>query len=136
MIILSEYKNLVSEIEILQWLHEGLRAQLQRNRRDVWGHSMPLPKALNQYDSIIERMAAVEDELERSIKLKADIEDKLQSLTGIEYAVFMRREIDGMSLQQIADELKCSYSYISKISSKLGSATSSAKSVKDTVAKS
>jgi len=131
-IIIESYQDLVGEIELLEWLHEDLIRQLQRNERDVWGHVVYLPKALAQYDSIIERMASIERELDSKRNLKRRMDDRLGSLGGIEYSVFFKQRIEGKQLQQVADELNCSYSYVTKISSRINNETK----VKDAVAKS
>jgi len=132
MIIIESYNDLVGEIELLEWLHDDLIRQLQRNERDVWGHVVYLPKALAQYDNIIERMASIERELDTKRALKRKIDDRLGSLDGIEYSVFYKQRIEGKPLQQVADELNCSYSYVTKVSSKLNNE----RRVKDAVAKS
>lgn len=131
MVIVELYNDLLNEIQILSWLHGDLLRQLQRNHSEVWGHSMPLDKSLAKYDNIIERMRNVELEIEHKKEFKNKIDERLKQLQGMEYIVFHSRIVEGKSLQQIASENNCSYSYISKVSMKLNSE----KSVKDTVAK-
>lgn len=131
MIILESYQELIGEIELLEWLHEDLVRQLQRNEKDVWGHVVYLPKALAQYDNIIAHMRNIEHELDIKRELKRRIDERLATLGGVEYKIFFKQKVEGKTLHVIAAELHCSYSYVSKISSKINYE----RKVKDTVEK-
>jgi DNA-directed RNA polymerase specialized sigma subunit len=122
MVIVESYKDLLEEIVLLDWLHEDLIRQLQRNKAEVWGHSMPLDKSVSKYDNIIERMKAIEEEIDLKKELASKIEAGIKNLKGIEYTVAFMRDIEGKTLTEIASETKFTYSYISKVSVKINSA--------------
>jgi hypothetical protein len=122
MVIVESYKDLLEEIELFKWLHDDLLRQLQRNEREVWGHSMPVDKAVARWDNITDRMKAIELEIDLKTALAAKIEAGIKGLEGIEYTVAFMRDIEGKSLNEIAAETKFSYSSISKVSVRINNA--------------
>lgn len=90
-------------------------------------------------DKLYIQMLRVEEQLNtmRGIltdkkQAKKDIENSMSGFLTLEYKVAYKRDIEGKSIGHISDELGFSYSYISKVSSRIGK---SAKSVKELVVK-
>jgi len=69
----------------------------------------------------IDSMILLEEErLKNTVRTIQKIDETLQQLEGLHYKVAYMREVEKKSLQEIADELNYEYSYIRKISMKIG----------------
>ncbi|MFX3633732.1 MAG: hypothetical protein ACE3L7_25605 [Candidatus Pristimantibacillus sp.] len=121
------YKDLLIELEMLGYLQTDLMRQLHQNHRIVWTGMapsdpmpvhVPLDKSLAQRNSMIERLTAVETEINIKLDLISKLEDKLKQLDGIQHTITFKRDVEGKDLKQIAQETGYSYSYVSKISAK------------------
>jgi DNA-directed RNA polymerase specialized sigma subunit len=135
------YYDITKEIEIYELRLIDLEAELKAARKlcfsgqlpsDPMPVHVPLDKALEQYDAVVAKIREVSDHLAQKKLIRQRIEQNIRDFQGIEYRVAYMRDIEGKPLYQIADELGYSYSFISKISSRI---RKSAKRVKDKVAK-
>jgi predicted transcriptional regulator len=82
------------------------------------GNAMSLDRiyyCLQKYESMIEHETWTIENLK---KLEKEIFQKVMQLDGLEYKVVYMRDIKGMCLQAIADELLYDIGYIKNISSK------------------
>lgn len=127
--IISEYNDSIIELDILQSLRRDLIRQLEQQHRIVWtgmAPSAPMPahvpldKALSKYDSAVERLNALEQEIKLRRELIQGIDEKLSRLTGMGNTIGYKRYVEGKSLKEIAAELGESYEKIRKISSRSG----------------
>ena len=80
---------------------------------------VPLDKALKQYDEVVAKIREASVELERKKGVRAQIEAKIRGLEGIEHQVAYKRDIEGKTLAQIAEETGYSYGYIMNVSSRI-----------------
>lgn len=80
---------------------------------------VPLDKALEHYDNVVEKIREIAAEKERRTAIRDQIDRLLRQFQGIEMQVAYKRDIERKPLQVIADELGYSYSHISKISSRI-----------------
>lgn len=135
------YYDICKEIEILELRLIDLEDELKAARKLCFTGTLPsepkpvhvpLDKALAQYDAVVAKIRETSDRLVQKKLIRAKIEANIRDFQGIEYQVAYMRDIEGKPLYQIADELGYSYSFISKISSRI---RKSAKRVKDKVAK-
>ncbi|KEQ22320.1 hypothetical protein [Paenibacillus tyrfis] len=122
------YYDITKEIEIYELRLEDLEGELKQARKlcfDGRLPSSPLPvhvpldKALEQYDSVVSKIREVSEWLAQKKLIRQRIESNIRDFQGIEYQVAYMRDIMGMPLGKIADELGYSYSFISKISSQV-----------------
>jgi hypothetical protein len=96
MFIIESYKDLLTEIELLEYLQKDLDRQIKHAHHVVWSGKLPsqpspayigLDKAMARYDSLAERLERVEEELKEKRTLKAKFDEKFKGLEGIEYIV-------------------------------------------------
>jgi hypothetical protein len=118
MIIISEYKDLLGELETLEWMLDNVNRQFMQNRADMHGHKIPFIKTIARQDNLVERVRELEREIGEKKTLIRRIEEKFKNFTGLSYVVFYKRDIENKSLQIIADELGYSYDHIKRISRK------------------
>lgn len=121
--MIDAYKDLILEIDILNTLHGDLVRQLEQQHRIVWtgmapsDHMpvhVPLDKSMSQYNSITERLEAIEEELKIKRAIREEIDEKLSKLSGQDHTIAYKRFIEGKSLKEIADEMGYAYSTIRK----------------------
>lgn len=118
--MMEAYKDLLIEIDVLTSLRADLVRQLEQHHRVVWTGvvvgsrpvHVPLDKALSQYNNVVERLTAIEEELAVKQALREDIEQKLSGLSGLAHTIGYMRYVEGKSLKMIADELGYSYGAI------------------------
>ncbi|WP_373232117.1 hypothetical protein [Cohnella sp.] len=124
--IMSEYKDTIIELDILQDLRADLVRQLEQQHRIVWtgmAPSAPMPahvpldKALSKYDNVVERLRAIESEIGMKRKLIQGIDEKLSKLNGLNHTIGYKRLVEGKSLKEIADEIGYSYSHVRNVMS-------------------
>lgn len=136
------YYDITKEIEILELRLMDLENELKAARELCFSGTLPsepnpvhvsLDIALKQYDAVVEKIRETSDRLAEKKLIRQKIEANIRDFRGIEYQVAYMRDIEGKPLYQIADELGYSYSFISKISSRI---RKSAKRVKNKIAKS
>lgn len=80
---------------------------------------VPLDKALEQYDDIVERIKVVSAEKERKESTRKQIDRLLRQFQGLEMQVAYKRDVEGKSLLAIATELGYSYDHIRRVSSRI-----------------
>ena len=122
----TSYHDLCKEIEVLDLRADDLEKEARVCLRTVWtgeppsDHSnyvhMPLDKALRNYEEVMERLCRVQEILRNKRIVKAQIESRLNEFEGLEHKVAKMRDIDGLQLDEIADKLGYSYTWIRKIS--------------------
>lgn len=140
-------KDIILEIEILYLRLDDLereyrhlyslcfptKTKLTANYSGMPGQSsqpLPLGYAIKSLQKIQESLSEVTALIEGKKELLKAIKERMSKLEGVDHQVVYKRDVEGKSLQEIADELHKSYSLIAKISSK------NAKRVKDKVANS
>ncbi|WP_368634605.1 hypothetical protein [Lysinibacillus xylanilyticus] len=74
-----------------------------------------LDVASQQVDRLNGRITSLETKLEHYQAIEKEIRENIEKLEGLEYKIAKLRFIDGMTYQEIADELKYSYGYIRKV---------------------
>ena len=131
---LPHYKDLLLEIDNLNLL---LR-ELIRRERDLYSELGP-PRELKAYDTAKETAPRVARDAERVLpewidvqhkridcqkklnallELKLRIDRNLEQLTGLDLRVVKLRDVDGLTMQEIAGELGYSEVWIKKISAR------------------
>lgn len=135
----STYKDLVIEIDILEIRIDDLAREREYLIHAMY-HNAPKFNGVVDYskdnvqngfvpmslDRILERLEDINNAIDfqqEMLNKKKDtlrkIEHLLDKLEGLDYEVAYMRDMQGMSLQQIADKLGYSYNWVSKISSKI-----------------
>jgi DNA-directed RNA polymerase specialized sigma subunit len=127
MFIIESYKDLLTEIEILEYLQTDLNRQIKHAHHVLWSGKLPsqpspayigLDKSLARYASLTERLIEVEYEMGEKRKLKAKMDEKFRGLEGIEYIVAFKRQVEGKSLKEIAVEMGYTEGWIKQVSMK------------------
>lgn len=118
--IVESYKDLLGEIELLEWLLGDVQRQLMRNKaKEIGGHEMPLDKALIRYDNLRERIEALETEIELKQELVKKMRERMSQFTGLDRRIAYLQDIEGLTLQQIAIETGYSYDHIRRTHSSM-----------------
>lgn len=130
--LIIEIESLVIRISDMERERDFLRKSMYANapkfkgvvdysQEHVSGGPMPLP-----LDKIIERLNKIDDSLYVLNQLlyekrasKQRLEQVLGGFEGLDYKVSYMRDIKGMRLQEIADELGYSHEHIRRISSRI-----------------
>ncbi len=128
------YKDLLSEIDNLELLKSELEAQKKRLRREMQEPrhikaydtaketspqpSRPLEVVLNELIDIDYRLKYVDDILKSRRLAKKKINENLKQLEGLDYQVVYYRDIEGLTLGEIAMELNLSVPWIKRVSSR------------------
>lgn len=122
----TSYTDLCKEIEILDLRAYSLEQEARVSLQTVWtgeppsDHSnyvhLPLDNALKRYEDVLGKLHEVQEVLTIKRVVKAQIEQRLGEFEGLEYQVAYMRDIKGLPLDVIADDLKYSYAWIRKIS--------------------
>lgn len=140
---MSNYKITFEDLQIEIEIHETRINEMEREREflrksmyanapkfnptasyegdRVQGGLVPLP-----LDKIIERLNKIDDSLSvlyeilnEKKKVREKIERMIEQMEGLEYKVAYMRDMKGMKLQQIADELGYSHDHIRRVSSRI-----------------
>ena len=77
-----------------------------------------LDVASQRTDRLNGRIASLEEKLEHYQAIEKEIRENVEKLEGLEYKIAKLRFIDGMTYQEIADELDYNHDYIRRIASK------------------
>ncbi|SDY85975.1 hypothetical protein [Thermoactinomyces sp. DSM 45892] len=120
---MKPYYDTKVEIEILETTLERLELdykwwQGQLNPSKHPPH-IPLNECVENMRRIGKRINTYTDLLALQYKLKEDIEKLMSTYQGIEGKILYYREVKGMTLKQIAENLGYSYAYIRNINSRL-----------------
>ena len=134
---IQNYKDLLTQIEI----HENIIENAEKNKeyyikqlhepkdiKAICYDGMPhgnyseisldrIVEYINKYDSMVEIETNILQQLE---KAKDEIDKKINSLTGLYFKVAYMKEIEGKTLQEIADKLGYSIDRIKQVSAELG----------------
>ncbi|WP_107951356.1 sigma factor-like helix-turn-helix DNA-binding protein [Lysinibacillus parviboronicapiens] len=74
--------------------------------------------ASQRTDRLNKRIASLETKLEHYQAIEKEIRENVEKLEGLEYRIAKLRFIDGMTYQEIADELGYSHDHIRRVASK------------------
>lgn len=122
------YYDLTKEIEILELRLMDLENELQAARKlcftgmlpsDPQPVHVPLDVALGQYDDVVAKIRETSERLAEKKLVRQKMESAMRDFKGIEYQVAYLRDIKGLPLYKIAEELGYSYDWIRKVSSRI-----------------
>lgn len=122
------YYDICKEIEIYEWRLQDLEQELRAARKVVFsgrmpsdGHAVhvPLDKALEKYDNVVEQIREVSERLAEKRAIRKQIEMSIRGFQGLAYQVAYLRDIENMTLKEIARKLGYSYDHIKRISSQI-----------------
>lgn len=136
--IIQSYKDLCDEIEMWKERLKTYEVQIEAIRKlakldgppsDISGidYSQPSVQGARQigFEEALEMLGKLESHIylhQQAIanmeKSKREIEEKIKGLEGLDKRVVYMRDIEGMTLKDIAEKLGYSYDYIREISSK------------------
>jgi DNA-directed RNA polymerase specialized sigma subunit len=120
----QSYNDLCEEISGLQEIAKDIEYQLKlaykqcydgKMPADSWSR-MPLDKALENYDSVVERLNNLNEVIAHKEMTKQMITERLGKLNNLESQVMFRRTVMRQTLNQIADELGYAEGYIKHVS--------------------
>lgn len=74
--------------------------------------------ASQRTDRLNDRIASLEIKLEHYQAIEKEIRENVEKLEGLEYKIAKLRFIDGMTYQEIADELGYTHDHIRRVASK------------------
>lgn len=130
------YKDLCNEIEILDIRRLELSAELRILNRRIstgprtklvasysgmpgGGNERPIEETWSVYGAVTEALEDVTDILTLKIEAKRLMESRMAQFDTLEYRVAYMRDVERLSITKIAEELKYSYDWIAKISSRV-----------------
>ena len=122
------YYDITKEIEIYEWRLQDLEKELQTVRKVIFSgrvpsddHTVhvPLDKALEQYDKVVEQIREVSERLAEKRATRNQIELNIRGFEGIKYQVAYLRDIENMPLKDIARKLGYSLGHIKNVSSQI-----------------
>lgn len=105
-----------AEIEMLEidkeyWIGKDAQLPFFSTGASKYG----LDVASKRVDRLNGRITSLETKLEHYQAIEKEIRENIEKLEGLEYKIAKLRFIDGMTYQEIAEELKYSYGYIRKV---------------------
>ncbi|MCF6461480.1 sigma factor-like helix-turn-helix DNA-binding protein [Clostridium sp. Cult3] len=134
---IKSYKDLCSEIEIWKERLKTYEIQIEAIRKlakldgpkDITGidYTQPYVDGTNQigFEEALEMLHKIENHIylhQQAIanmeKSKKKIEENIKKLEGLDKRVVYMRDIEGMTLADIAEELGYSYQYIKEVSAR------------------
>jgi hypothetical protein len=132
------YKDLCNEIEILSIRRDELSAELRILNRRITNagprtklvasysgmpgggnDERPIEETWGVYSAVTEALEDVTDILSLKIEAKKRMESVMAQFDTLEYQVAYYRDVERLSILQIATKLDYSYDWIAKISSRL-----------------
>ncbi|WP_432701989.1 sigma factor-like helix-turn-helix DNA-binding protein [Lysinibacillus sphaericus] len=110
---------LKAEIEMLEvdkeyWLGKNEQLPFASIGADKYG----LDVASQRADRLNGRIASLETKLDHYQAVEKEIRENVEKLEGLEYKIAKLRFIDGMTYQEIADELGYTHDHIRRVASK------------------
>ncbi|MFB7157314.1 sigma factor-like helix-turn-helix DNA-binding protein [Lysinibacillus sp. NPDC056232] len=121
--IMKNYADLLRIIDIIK-----AEIQMLEVDKEYWiGNNEHLPffsigadkygldVASQRTDRLNGRIASLEEKLEHYQAIEKEMRENVEKLEGLEYKIVKLRFIDGMTYQEIADNLDYSYGYIRKV---------------------
>lgn len=119
---LKDYKEQVQQISYLKWSLTKSELELERW---IYGDLATLNIEKNSRSSILEKnIKRMNQEIERLEKNKQAVKQFIDNLEGIENEIVKLKYIDGMTLEEIAQTTKYSFSYIRQKHSNIRKLTS------------
>lgn len=118
MVVTQSYRDLCTEIDILEIRIWDLENEYNFWYRQCFGSYIPLDICLERMEKICDAVEAYVTLLEEKEKARRRIEEKMSEFEGIDYAVCYRRDVLGMTLPEIAADLGYSEIWIKKISAR------------------
>lgn len=123
----TTYNDLCNEIEILELRASDLEFQMRIAKNvcfrgfitDQYSR-VPLDKALMTYDDVKDELLGVVAILEHKQQTRQQIEQKIHQFDGLEYRIAYYRDVLHWTLDKIAEEMGYTYSWVSKLSSRIG----------------
>lgn len=115
------YHDLCAEIDILKVRINDLEREYKVWYRSCFsapGRTFPLDISLNRMKQICDQVEAYSTLLEEKEKVRKEIEGKMSEFEGLEYKVAYMRDVQGMTLAEIAADLGYSYIWIKQISAR------------------
>jgi len=133
------YKDLCTEIEILEIRQDSLLAELRIIRRRIHNANAPRTKLVANYSGMpgggsdgthytqaiaeLQRIEAAIEDVSDILSLKHEakrrMEERMSQFDKLEYRVAYLRDVERKSIAAISIELGYSYDWIAKISSRL-----------------
>lgn len=133
--MIEHYKNLKIELEVYEMMRKEYEREIQILKRsqapsgykEINYDGMPKGNMTRlPFDRVVERIELLERKIEAVVEVTKGrkevmerIKAKLEELEGIDKQVVYMRDVEGMKLQDIADELGYSHQYIKEISARL-----------------
>ncbi|MED4699630.1 sigma factor-like helix-turn-helix DNA-binding protein [Lysinibacillus capsici] len=126
MLIMESYADILKVIEIIKAEIEALQLDLdywlgKHDRHLVFSEGARkygLDVATKRVDFLYDRMEKVEARLKAYQEIEKEIRENVEKLDGLEYKIAKHRFIDGMTYQEIADQLGYTHDHIRRIASK------------------
>ena len=119
---LKDYKEQEQQISYLKWSLTKSELELERW---IYGDLATLNIEKNSRSSILEKnIKRMKQEIERLEKNKQAVKQFVDNLEGIENEIVKLKYIDGMTLEEIAQTTKYSFSYIRQKHSNIRKLTS------------
>jgi|SRR5690606_5089312 len=113
---MSVYHDLCKEIDILETRIRDLEAEYKILYRECFKSTIPLDRLLERMRKICDQVEIYVTILEAKEKARAEIEKHLSEFERLDGKVAYLRDVEGMTLPEIAAHLGYSYSWIKKIS--------------------
>lgn len=110
---LSKYQEWEQKIALLDWELETYKEELDRwkNPDDLGRYSLVKESKASKLEDIIDNL---EYELAVQMNYRFDLRKVIYSFKGIEQHILRMKYVEGLTLQEIADELGYTYQYIRK----------------------
>lgn len=124
--IMKNYADLLRIIDIVKAEIEMLEVDreywLGKNEQlpfaSIGAEKYGLDVASQRTDRLNGRISSLETKLEHYQAIEKEIRENVEKLEGLEYKIAKLRFIDGMTYQEIADELGYTHDHIRRVASK------------------
>lgn len=114
MVLISTYRDLLIEIEIYENRLDDLERELYALDRLVSTHKIELDSYVDRHYRITNQIAVIQSILEDKRETQNEVLEKLKGLEGLEYKIAYKRFIEGKTLNEIAEEINYSDSWVMK----------------------
>lgn len=122
--MINLFNELCEELEILRFREYELVKQAEIAQKHCFSSRvdrntyLPLDVALYNYDDAMERLDRIREEIEERTQLKLRIEGIISDVSELPARVAFMRDVQRLTLVEIAQKTNYSYSYVKKISMK------------------
>ena len=114
------YIDLVNEIELLEYqLNICLAERKEWHFYGRLGSKVRMDQAAERLDKLAGQIENISTMLDKKKKYRKHIEHELSKFKSLEYQVAHKRIVEGMTLEQIAEELGYSVDWIKKVSANI-----------------